>query len=48
MTEVEEGGIERQKSLGLEANQMICSLMTSEAAWLHCAVLHSVSVQLFH
>lgn len=28
MTEVEEGGIERQKSLGLEANQKMCLLMT--------------------
>lgn len=35
MTEVEEGGIERQKSLDLEANQKICLLMTFEAAWLH-------------
>lgn len=46
--EVEEGGIERQKSLGLEANQKIGQLMTFEAAWLHGTVLHSVSVQLFH
>lgn len=48
MTEVEEGGIERQKGLGLEADQKICLLMTFEAAWLHGTVLHSVSVQLFH
>lgn len=48
MIELEEGGIERQKSLGVEANQKICSLMTFEAAWLHGAVLHSVSVELFH
>lgn len=48
MIEVEEGGVERQKGLGLEANQKICSLMTFEAACLHGTVLHSVSVQLFH
>lgn len=47
MVEVEKGGIERQKSLGLETNQ-ICLLMTFEASWLYGTVLHSVSVQLFH